>query len=646
MNSLPRPVLYYGTEDPLPETVPLRAGPLTLIYEAGDLRYIRLGDREIIRRLYVALRDRNWGTIVPHLSDVTIERAETAFRITYEATHRRHEIDFVWQGTITGDARGTIRFTMDGQARSTFLRNRIGFCVLHPGGECAGRPFTAIKEDGSIERGSFPRDISPHQPVKDLRIFRHEVMSGLEAELQFEGETFEMEDQRNWTDASYKTYGTPLRIPYPVEVSRGTRIQQAVTLRLVGGISEPRREAAKLTFSVADSPSVPLPRLGLGVAGHGRPLSSRELNRLRALQLAHLRVDLALSEAGWEAALRRATDEADALKTSLEVAVILSNEAPGELDALVAQLAVVKPPVATWLIFHREESSTTERWIKLARRALDGRIPGARIGSGTNHFFTELNRERPPVALLDLVSYSINPQVHAFDKSSLVETLEAQRWTVESARRFVGDVPLAVSPVTLKMRFNPNATTPEPDPRPDELPSQVDPLQMSLLGAGWTLGSLKYLSESAVASATYFETTGWRGVMETDAGSPAPARFRSVAGGVFPVYHILADVGDFVGGEVVPTRSSAQLLVDGLALQKGGRKRVLLANLSHETRTVHVSGLRPRVRVRQLDELTAEDAMRAPDEYRAGTGELVETSGGTIVLTIRPYAITRIDATD
>ena len=85
---------------------------------------------------------------------------------------------------------------------------------------------------------------------------------------------------------------------------------------------------------------------------------------------------------------------------------------------------------------------------------------------------------------LDLVCYSINPQVHAFDNSSLIETLEAQAITVESTRQFADGLPIAVTPVTLLARFNPNATGPEPEPPPGELPTQVDVRQMSLFGAG------------------------------------------------------------------------------------------------------------------------------------------------------------------
>ena len=41
MSQLPLRVLYYGRYEPLPEGTQLRAGPLSMIFEAGDLRYIR-----------------------------------------------------------------------------------------------------------------------------------------------------------------------------------------------------------------------------------------------------------------------------------------------------------------------------------------------------------------------------------------------------------------------------------------------------------------------------------------------------------------------------------------------------------------------------------------------------------------------------
>jgi hypothetical protein len=167
---------------------------------------------------------------------------------------------------------------------------------------------------------------------------------------------------------------------------------------------------------------------------------------------------------------------------------------------------------------------------------------------------------------------------------------------------------------------------------------------MSLFGAAWTLGSIKYLAEPGADSITYFETSGWRGVMETAAGSEAPNLFRSLPGAVFPLYHVLADVGELAGGRVVPTRSSATLRVEGLALQDAGRTRVLLANISPGVQRVRVEGLPSTVRLRLLDETNAGEAMRDPQRFRAAADEPRTTQAGALELELLPYALARIDA--
>jgi D-apionolactonase len=664
---LAKNILYYGIDKPLPQQIPLRAGPLSLIYENGDLRYITLGATEILRRVYVAVRDRNWSTVPPQFSNVEIEQGEDAFHIRYTVQNVQGEIDFAWQGEIMGAADGVISFRMDGEARSAFLRNRIGFCLLHPMG-VAGAPARIEHTNGRTEVSVFPIHIAPQMvvngeikpmiPFNEMRAVAHEVAPGLWAEVRFSGDIFETEDQRNWTDASYKTYSTPLRLPFPAQVQQGDKIAQSLMLRLVDAPSGPppttndERQMTDVNAKLLSCKIVPdgqvtmLPRLGLGVASHGQPLSQTELARLQALKLAHLRVDLKLAQPDYAALLRQATTEARALAVRLEVALHLTNAAADELSALAMRLAEIQPPVATWLIFHEHEKTTTAPWIDLARTVLAEYDPAAQFGAGTNVYFTELNRSRPPVQALDQVAYSINPQVHAFDNSSLVETLAAQAATVFSTRQFIGELPLAISPVTLQPRFNPNATGPEPTPAPGALPAQVDSRQMSLFGAAWTLGSIKYLAETGqVASVTYYETTGWRGVMETAAGSPLPEKFPSIPGAVFPLYHTLADVGDFAGGEVIPLQSSDPLRVDGLLLQKDDQRRLLLANLRADPQTVTVEGLGAQVKLRVLDETNVEEAMQSPETFRRQAGEAIATARGTLEVTLLPYAVARIDST-
>jgi hypothetical protein len=640
---MPDWILLHGRDEPPPRRVHLRAGPLDLTFEEGTLRWIRLGEREILRQVYMALRPPDWSTVVPVFSNLRIDDRGDSFEVTFAASHRQGAIDFSWQGRITGDVRGTIRFVMDGTAHRTFTRARIGFCVLHPM-ECAGRPVELARADGTREQGRFPEAIAPWQPFRGLAGMTHEVLASVRAEVRFEGETFETEDHRNWTDANFKTYCTPLSIPHRfVEVRAGEEIVQSVTLRLHGQVPTVSTGAQPLVVTVGESPVGSLPRLGLGMASHGHPLTAREERRLRALKLAHLRLDLHLRASDVERRVARARDAAAALGAQIEVALFLTAGADRELERLTDVMRRLRPPVDAWLVFHEEELSTSEKWVRLAAPVLRALAPAARLGTGTNAYFTELNRERPPLDGVELVAYSLNPQVHAFDDASLMENLQGQRATIESARRFVGATPLAVTPVTLRPRLQPNGAPPEPAPVPGRLPSQVDPRQMSLFGAAWTLGSLKYLAEGGLHSATYYETTGWRGVMEGEPGPPLPDAFPSQPGAVFPLYHVLADAGECAGGDVMPARCSDPRRVEALALRADGRARILVANLTPEPQAVTVTGVPPRVRVRHLDERTAPQAIREPEAFRRESGKEVDARAGRLELELGPFAVTRIE---
>lgn len=654
---LPVEVLYYGEEKPLPQVVPLRAGPLTMIYEAGDLRYIRLGDKELIRRWYSATRDRNWGTLPVVLRNEKLEVHEDSFLIRYEVENKQGDIDFIWQGEIKGDERGTITFSMDGIARSTFLRNRIGFCILHPS-EAAGARGRAIQADGTLVEKNFPQYIQPDAPFLDIQSLAHEVKPGVWARLDFEGDVFEMEDQRNWVDASFKTFCTPLSRPYPVEIPMGTKIAQRVTLTLEGhadGQADahadhgrqdsvlPHDTTHSLSLEVGSAEPRPLLSIGLSMASHGERLTEREIRRLGMLRPAHLRVDVVLADPDHRRRFRQAAEEAASLHIPLEVALFVSDDAEAELLAFVDWLQSEMPTIARWLLFHSTESSTKEQWVKLAREHLSRHATDTPIFTGTNAYFTELNRGRPNIDVADGVCYSINPQVHAFDNRSLVETLAAHAETVVSARQFSGSLPLAISPVTLKPRFNPNATAASEEPPPGTLPEQVDVRQMSLFGAGWTMGSIKYLAESGAELATYYETTGWRGVMETESGSPVPEKFRSLPGSVFPLFHVLADVAEFSEGKVIPTQSSDPLRVETLLLTQDNRRRLLVANLTAESQQISLDAFPGPWHLRRLHEKNVIAAMQDPESYRSEAPEVINTNEGHLELTLAPFEVARID---
>jgi hypothetical protein len=636
--------------EPLVRPLELRAGPLTMRFEPATafLRHLRLGDHEVLRAIYAAVRDRDWATISPQVTLREQEIQRDSFRLCFDALCRRGDIDFAWQGTIVGEASGRIQFTFNGVAQSDFLRNRIGFCILHPITECAGKAVTIEHVDKSTEQGAFPAKISPHQPFEEIRALSYEVANtGIRARLEMDGDTFEMEDQRNWSDASFKTYCTPLALPLPHQVRKGDRVQQSVRLDLSGNVRPilPVNTGRSPQLSIQTTPGFELPPLGLCVASHGRPLSSREVERLKTLRLSHLRVDLRPGDPNYPSRLEQATAEASALNAGLHVALTLCEHTERLLPAFLKHLERVKPKVLAWIILHESETPTSEKTVQQVRPALQSYAPNVLVAAGTNDFFTEVNRVRLQPGAVSSLCYSNNPQVHAFDNTTLVENLAGQAYQIESARAFTPH-PVIVSPITLRIRNNASAANEKPGALA-ELPSDVDPRQLSLFGAGWTLGSIAELATSGfVHSLTYYETTGWRGLMETEAGSLLPKEFPSEPGNVFPLYHLFADIAEFGGRQICPTCSSHPLLTEGLTLSDtAGRRRILVANFTADLQDVKIKTGTCTANVRYLDETNVEQAMRQPEEFRKQTGQAKESVSGKIELKLLPFALARVDIT-
>jgi hypothetical protein len=645
-NGLTANVKRYGSAEPLPEHRLLRAGPVSALLENADLRHVRFGDVEIVQRLYMAVRDHNWDTIEPVFTEFTVEDHGDSFRVAFTAENVAGEVDFAWSGLIEGEPDGTIRCRMDGAPRRVFRRNRIGFCVLHPM-ELAGVPATVETPDGTTD-GAFPDRISPHQPFIDMVAISHPVGGAGRATIRFEGDLFEVEDQRNWTDASFKTYGTPLRLPYPVEISPADRIIQSVTITVSGEAPDSTGGASRADVAVDFERLRPLPAIGFG-AGRRAIAAGVDLEPLIALKPDHLWLELDLAESDWRDRLATASANAAAVGPALDLSVIGAGGESAWLDladeirdaAIDVSRVFAFPPPDEPITFPRSDLVTHRESIAAARSAFAA--SGIVVGGGSRAYFTELNRgvELMPITEMGAVTYPINPQVHAVDNLSIVENIAAQAATVESARAITGDRPLVIGPITLKPRYNPNATGPAPEIGSDRLPDPVDPRQMSLLGAGWTVGSINGLAAAGADALTYYELAGWRGLVERRAGLSRRHLFPSILGGIFPLYHVFAAIATFGEPEIASVSLADPLSVAAIALRNADQVRILVANLTNEERELglDLAGAED-LSVRVLDETTYEEAATDPGFLVHGGQPL---AGPRVAL--RPFALACIDGT-
>jgi D-apionolactonase len=659
---LSRYELWYGRAQEPAQCSRLSAGALEVELEGPEIRSVQLGGVELLRGMYMALRDELWGTVAGEISAHEVRRGDGGFTVELEMSHRQAPVAYAWRGRIAGAPSGELSYEMDGVAESAFRYCRIGFCLLHPLHECAGQPYRGLGPSGPVE-GRLPLEIAPQlyergiywplfASVSELEL---ELASGVTLEMTFEGDLFETEDQRNWTDASFKTYCTPQALGYPFDAAAGQRFRQKVTLRasvaapaptapLAAPAPAPPRPARPAVYAVelAGDPALPRPPIGLALPRELDRHSEAELGLLRHVRPSHLRVDVALDAGAWSQRLAAAGDTARELGCPLEVAAFASDE--HQVGVLIERLAGL--PVERLLLLARGEEMTDPSLTRHARELIARRELSIPVAGGTDLWFAELNRARPDVTAMDALVYSITPQVHAFDERSIAQSLEAQPATVRTGAAFAGGLPLIVSMVSLRPRDLVEASQFAPLAAPPEsLPSSVDPRQASLFAAAWTVGSIAALAGAGAASLTCFETAGWRGIVPGD--RPPPAGFAGPpAGGAYAVFHALADVLELgAGTELVAVDSGGPAELAVLALAAGAGLRVLVANVSPEPVGVEVGPFPAgAVRLRVLDETTAGAALFEPLAYRSLPATSLTPRAGTVPLELKPFAVARIDA--
>ena len=637
-------ILVYGHEELPPWPLDLRAGPLTMIFEPDNafLRYVRLGDHEVVRSIYAVVRDQNWNTIPWKVLNLKSDVRADAFDLSFDVECRERDVHYVWHGTVSGDATGKVTYSFDGEAKSSFLRNRIGICVLHPVTECAGKAVTVEHASGTAEQATWPKEIAPWQPLRDVVALTQEFAPGVRAEIRFEGEVFETEDQRNYGDASFKTYSTPQDLPKPVAIKPGDKVQHKVTITLINPGQKkvlPVVQGRGAQLSISTTPVLAKPALGVRMAKHGQPLTEREAERIRALRLAHLRGDITFAH-DWRAELRAAAQEANQLRLPLQCALHLGANPQMELGEFVRELQSVRPKVSLWIVYQQGQSMAPPEVVQSARRALAEYDPQILVAAGATPFFVEFNRKRPPADSTALLSYPNTPQVHLRDPRTMIENVADILETVESAKAITPQQ-VVVSPITLRPWHKVPAG--RDDVSSGQLPGDVDPRQMSLFAAAWAAAHLSRLALSPhIHSATYFETTGWRGLMELESGSPLPSQFFSNSGAVFPLYHVFAAMADF--NRVCPSHSTHPLQAEGLMLLDAqNRKRVVVANLLPKEQEIKIKTGTCSARLKYLDAQTAESAMREPEKFIAAVGESISSVSGKLELKLGAYAVAIVD---
>ena len=646
-----RAIRLCGTEEPDSPRRRLSAGSLTAELENGQLRYVAFAGVEVLRAIAFLVRDENWGTYSPTVEGLTIDETPSHFVVSYRAVCADARQRLAYEARISGSSDGSLTFSAVAAPETDFVTNRTGFVVLHPAG-LAGRRLKVSHVDGSETETRFPDLICPSQPVFAIRALSHEAAPGLWATCRMEGDAFEMEDQRNWTDASYKTYVRPLSLPWGYTLPKGSRHEQSVRLSISNERGVVRTQADKtggVMVALGPDLSRTMPELGVALPSDEVEFALRSTDALRLLSPRFLVFRVDGREGGGLAnfgALRRIA-EAVGAKVVMEIVVpdnidpstTLERVATAAANARLRIAAVVASSAAdlkSWQPGSKRPESPSVEEIRAAARAA---FPDAKLGGGMLSTFTELNRKRPNARLFDFVTHTTCAIVHAADDRSVMETLETLPAIIASTRAMIGETAYRIGPSAIAARDNPYGKSVADNPGNGRVClANADPRQRGLFNAAWTLGYVAACANGGLEAVAMGAATGPLGFVHRRGDTVAPYFDRLESQSVYPAFHVVSGLARGVGRQLVETRASTSGRVAALTWREGERAILWLANLSPDALDVRIEGLATGGRISVVDAKSFERALRDP----AALDALARPFGGGYIA-LDAYAVARIE---
>lgn len=486
----------------------------------------------VLRSLRCVIRDSDWNTALVTVTGINQEQQKLSLQVEIKGFGAELEGQLTFQAD-----NNQASYEIELESKVAFSSNRVGIIVLHSPAD-SGHLATVTDPSGKTLETSFPVEISPNQPMRNIKLVTW-ARSGLEIDLAFEGEVFEMEDQRNWTDASFKTYSRPLDLPFPFQVAKGEIIKQQA--RLI--VSGKAHKAPDNQVAISLDQTITAPEIQLALSNAKDPESNFE-----AVGQAVL-VELDLASTNWQAVARRAARSA----LPIDLRLIVSNKTSAQdLVAAIESLGTgrLRRIAAFDSLSHVSNASTSD----LLSKALASCGLELDVVAGARSHFTELNRNREfPRENLAGVCFSSTPLFHATETAQLLEAVAMQRLTAVNAVAIADGLPVHVGPITLRPRFNNVATGAQPGPSLADLSegfgaeftSTTDPRQGSNELAAWVIASFCAFAIEGVASITWFEQWGPRGAAD-------------IAGNPYPAFHAIRLLSELAGKEISIARDISE----------------------------------------------------------------------------------------
>ena len=532
------------SENHWPDTTRVTHGGFTLDLAREAIRNIRFEGVQIIDLLYTAIRPSDWSTLKSDEYAADLKMSGNDYEITITESFTSALVATTKVILSVGNT-FSVEYELKGLAEYSVNRWGICFCL-----DTADWMGASVLSSGNSY--SLLRDISPQRIVDG-------VVQGLFPEshkMQFiaadqrslkvvsNGKVLEAEDQRNWTDNTYKIYSGSLKESRPFTSSPGSSWKQKVNFE----VGVPKQNSADPTKILVREIEA-LPSIGLQFNSDSL-LTPDDLEKaLVLLEIDHLRVN-----AESLTPQKIATTASNGL--ILETALLSSNQNE-ILKAEVVQLSE-RVPAGSRLLIQREGREVVEATDLPKNESLNTYIPG------TDAYLVDLHREK--FEFTNSVSYSITPTVHSTDTETIFKTLSTQKESIEFAQKYLAPQ-VFVSPITFSTRGNPE-TGHSRDQRINFADRDSAMHIRTIEGAAWTLGSIHAVASAGAFSGSWHELFGEHGIIYSQSGA---IKFS-------PVFHAISALGAHHAHQITIATSLDNSWV---------------AFENRETKTILVASLRP-----------------------------------------------------
>ena len=443
------------------------------------LRNIKYNNIEILKLISFLVRDKNWNNYSPEIIKTSSYNKDQQLHFEFDLKYG--DVEQLEVKLLLSIGSNSVKLIANGKFLTDFWTNRIGFNLLLPLDGVVNQQVIVSKSDQTTETLKYPLIIQPDQPMVKFNNLSYEMFDSIALNIRFDGIHFEMEDQRNWGDASYKIYSGSLLDPFPYKENKNSAFHQEIEITV--------REKNNSLETISNQNIIPLniqeeyamPKIGIKVDNETNGIDIVNVDFVYHLVDFERNTESKPNFNNLPIYLVALIDHTKKVKDIVKDIkdYILSNKISVDKILICPKIYLNSfQPAGEWPSVPKLGDYYKEAKIQL---------PDVHIFSGMVTNFTELNRKKPD-GKFDGINFSFTPIVHDASDYGVLDTPNSLKYILHSVNNFSKDTPIHIGPMTLGMHFNPYGEKLAANIDQVRLEmTDLDPRHDSLIGLNWTI---------------------------------------------------------------------------------------------------------------------------------------------------------------